>query len=95
MPEYSISKIDKIEPESYEPAFWEKVTKQAAESGELWKDCSWDTVIVDEAQDLGRYEWTIATQCARKPPRIWCFADEYRNQPGVWSAADCCYSPRV
>jgi hypothetical protein len=64
------------EPESYEPAFWEKVTKRAAESRSLWKGCGWDTVIVDEAQDLGKHEWNIATRCARKPPRIWCFADE-------------------
>jgi hypothetical protein len=64
------------DPESYEPAFWEKVTKQAAERRSLWKGCGWDTVIVDEAQDLGKHEWNIATRCARKPPRIWCFADE-------------------
>lgn len=64
------------EPESYAPAFWEKVTKQAAESRALWKGCGFDTVIVDEAQDLGKHKWKIATRCARKPPRIWCFADE-------------------
>jgi len=64
------------EPESYEPAFWEKVTKRAAESDALWQSCGWDTVIIDEAQDLGKHEWNIAMRCARKPPRIWCFADE-------------------
>ena len=64
------------EPESYEPAFWEKVTNLAAEADELWEGCGWDTVIVDEAQDLGKHEWAIAIRCARKPLRIWCFADE-------------------
>ena len=33
-------------------------------------------MIVDESQDLGKHEWNIAMRCARKPPRIWCFADE-------------------
>jgi len=41
------------EEERYEPEFWDRVTRLAAESGALWKGCGFDTVIVDEGQDWG------------------------------------------
>ena len=41
------------EPERYEPEFWDGVTRLAAESGEIWDGCRFDTVIIDEGQDFG------------------------------------------
>jgi len=66
------------EPERYEPAFWDGVTRMAAESGALWDGCDFDTVIVDEGQDFGEPEWAIVEQCAGRKGlrRIWIFADE-------------------
>jgi hypothetical protein len=64
------------EEERYEPEFWDKITRLAGESTPLWKDRTWDTVIVDEAQDFGKYEWSIVTRCAGKNKRIWVFMDD-------------------
>jgi hypothetical protein len=68
------------EVERYEPEFWDRVTRIAAESGALWKDCGFDTVIVDEGQDFGKHEWAIVMRCAETGEngkrRIWVFADE-------------------
>ena len=66
------------QPERYEPEFWDKVTKLAASwrSRSLWKNCAFETVIIDEAQDFGRCEWRIATRCASPRIRIWAFLDE-------------------
>ncbi len=66
------------EEERYEPEFWERVVRLAAEKGSLWKECSFDTVIVDEGQDLGKNEWAIVLRCAGagERRRIWVFADE-------------------
>ena len=52
------------EPERYEPEFWDRVTRLAAESGALWKGCGFDTVIVDEGQDFGKHEWAIVMRYA-------------------------------
>ena len=52
------------EAERYEPEFWDRVTRLAAESGALWKGCGFDTVIVDEGQDFGKHEWAIVMRCA-------------------------------
>ena len=66
------------EPERYEPEFWDGVTRLAAESGEIWDGCRFDTVIIDEGQDFGDDEWEIVERCAGPAarPRIWIFADE-------------------
>lgn len=64
------------EAESRVPEFWNKVTRRVAESQSRWEGDEWDTVIVDEAQDLGQSEWDIVLKCTRKPPRIWSFMDE-------------------
>jgi len=61
--------------EVYEPGFWEKVTKKAAKSKNIWKRCQWDTVIVDEGQDFGKNEWRIVARCARKKTRLWVLRD--------------------
>lgn len=61
--------------ESYAPEFWNKVTKKAASSRSLWKNEEWDTVIVDEGQDLGKYEWQIVSKCVNKGKRLWVFSD--------------------
>ena len=39
--------------ESYDPEFWEPVTLQAAVDGIPPEEELWDTVIVDEGQDMG------------------------------------------
>ena len=68
-----------VEPERYEPEFWNGVTRRAAETAGLWEDRGgFDTVIVDEGQDFGRYEWEIVERCAGRGGRrrIWVFADE-------------------
>jgi len=73
------------EEERYEPEFWDRVTRLAAESGALWMGCGFDTVIVDEGQDFGKHEWAIVMRCAgtgerrsgeKGKRRIWVFADE-------------------
>ena len=67
------------EPERYEPEFWDGVTRLAAESGEIWNGCRFDTVIIDEGQDFGGDEWRIVERCAGPASgqrRIWIFADE-------------------
>ncbi len=64
------------EEERYEPEFWARVTRKAAESGAVWKDCAWDTVIVDEGQDFGKDEWSIVRRCLGSRKRLWVFADE-------------------
>ena len=61
--------------EVYEPDFWEKVTRKAARSKNIWKRCQWDTVIVDEGQDFGKHEWRIVSRCARKNTRMWVLQD--------------------
>ncbi len=61
--------------EVYESGFWEKVTKKAAKSKNIWKRCQWDTVIVDEGQDFGKAEWRIVSKCARKNTRLWVLRD--------------------
>lgn len=67
------------EPERYEPEFWAGVTRLAADSGEIWDGCGFDTVVVDEGQDFGENEWRIVERCAAPASgrrRIWIFADE-------------------
>jgi hypothetical protein len=66
------------ETERYEPGFWDGVTRMAAQSGDLWDSCGFDTIIVDEGQDFGENEWAIVEQCAGRAGlrRIWIFADE-------------------
>ena len=55
------------EPERCEPEFWDRVTRLAAESDEIWDGCGFDTVIVDEGQDFGADEWRIVEPL---PPQI-------------------------
>ena len=38
------------------------MTRRAAGSRRLWRDCVFDTVVVDEGQDFGRYEWKYGIQ---------------------------------
>ena len=66
------------ETERYEPEFWDRVTRLAAESEPLWEGCAFDTVVVDEGQDFGENEWAIVERCAGtgEGRRIWVFADD-------------------
>ncbi len=67
-----------VEPERYEPAFWDGVTRMAAGSSPIWEGCGFDTVIVDEGQDFGENEWEIVARCSGRGEgqRVWIFADE-------------------
>jgi hypothetical protein len=61
--------------ESYDPEFWEPVTLQAAVDGIPDEEELWDTVIVDEGQDMGENQWLLIQGCAKEKKRIWIFYD--------------------
>jgi len=61
--------------ERYEPDFWENITLKAAVEGLRNEDKIWDTVIVDEGQDMGENEWGLIQECVREDKRIWVFLD--------------------
>jgi hypothetical protein len=61
--------------ERYEPDFWENITLEAALEGLSREDKIWDTVIVDEGQDMGENEWGLIEECVRGDKRIWVFMD--------------------
>jgi|Deesub1362A_J573_1020465.scaffolds.fasta_scaffold01036_15 KaiC/GvpD/RAD55 family RecA-like ATPase len=63
-------------PEEYSPEFWNEVTKKAAKNKSIWKKFCFDTIIIDEVQDFGKYEWKIIEKCSKKNKRIWAFKDE-------------------
>ena len=71
------------EAERYEPEFWARVTKRAAESGALWKGCGFDTVIADEGQDFGKHEWAIEKHAVK-----FDLGRPYRCTPGIQALAD-------
>lgn len=62
-------------PEEYSPAFWEPLTLQAACDALPDSESRWDTVIVDEAQDMGENDWIFIEACAENNARLWVFAD--------------------
>lgn len=55
--------------------FWEETTIKACKTAIPSEDEKWDTVIVDEGQDMGEYEWILIWECANSTKRIWVFAD--------------------
>lgn len=61
--------------ERYAPDFWENITLEAALEGLPSEDKLWDTVIVDEGQDMEEYDWTLIQECVREDKRIWVFLD--------------------
>ncbi|MFO7867637.1 MAG: NERD domain-containing protein [Candidatus Aminicenantes bacterium] len=61
--------------ERYEPEFWKNITWEAAVEGLTGRDKLWDTVIVDEGQDMGEYQWDLIRECVRDDRRIWVFMD--------------------
>jgi len=61
--------------ERYEPDFWENITLEAAVEGLSREDKIWDTVIVDEGQDMEENDWGLIEECARDNKRIWVFMD--------------------
>jgi len=62
--------------ESYTHEFWDTIPLQAAVDGLPPEDKRWDTVIVDEGQDMGDNEWELIRECAMGKKRIWIFMDE-------------------
>lgn len=61
--------------EHYEPEFWKNITLEAAVEGLSGRDKLWDTVIVDEGQDMGEYQWDLIGECVQDDRRIWVFMD--------------------
>jgi len=62
--------------ESYTHEFWDTIPLQAAVDGLPPEDKRWDTVIVDEGQDMGDNEWELIRECAMGKKRIWIFMDD-------------------
>ena len=62
--------------ESYTKGFWEPKTFEAAVDGMPDVEERWDTVIVDEGQDMGENDWCLIEECAVKRGRIWVFMDD-------------------
>ncbi|MHA1360820.1 MAG: NERD domain-containing protein [Candidatus Helarchaeota archaeon] len=62
--------------ESYTPEFWNPITLQAALDGMPDIEARWDTVIVDEGQDMGENDWCLIEKCAEKRERLWIFMDD-------------------
>ena len=67
--------------EIYTPEFWDNIPLQAAVDGLPPEDDRWDTVIVDEGQDMGSNEWELIQECAKGDKRIWIFED---NNQSFW-----------
>ncbi len=67
--------------EIYTPEFWDNIPLQAAVDGLSPEDDRWDTVIVDEGQDMGSNEWELIRECAKGDKRIWIFED---NNQDYW-----------
>jgi DNA polymerase III delta prime subunit len=61
--------------EEYTSEFWEPVTLQAACEALPDIKSRWDTIIVDEAQDMGENDWAFIEACAGNHARLWIFAD--------------------
>lgn len=57
------------------------MTRTAAQSGDLWDGCAFDTIIIDEGQDFGESEWAVVEQCAGPAGlrRVWVFADDKQS----------------
>ena len=56
--------------------YWESVSIRAALDGLPPRDERWDTVIVDEGQDLSTDDWELVRECLVPQGRLWVFADE-------------------
>ena len=67
--------------EIYTLEFWDNISLQAAVDGLPPENDRWDTVIVDEGQDMGSNEWELIRECAKGAKRIWVFED---NNQGFW-----------
>lgn len=61
--------------EEYTPDFWEPVMLEAAGVVLPEIETRWDTVIVDEAQDMGENAWSFIEACAGAQSRLWIFTD--------------------
>ena len=62
--------------ETNTPEFWDNIPLQAAVDGLPPENDRWDTVIVDEGQDMGDNEWELIRECAKGNKRIWVFTDD-------------------
>lgn len=62
--------------ESYTPEFWDPITLEAALDGMPDVKERWDTVIVDEGQDMGENDWCLIEECAEKRGRLGVFMDD-------------------
>jgi superfamily I DNA and RNA helicase len=62
--------------ESNDPEFWGPIIVKAAKKGLTGKEDLWDTLIIDEGQDMGKNEWKLIRKCVDKNKRIWVFMDQ-------------------
>ena len=74
----------------YTPDFWDPVMRKSAGIVAVGRDPRWDTVIVDEAQDMGENAWTFIEACAGPRSRLWIFTD-----PGQTALAGRSIPPRL
>ncbi|GIW41625.1 MAG: hypothetical protein KatS3mg076_2202 [Candidatus Binatia bacterium] len=58
------------------PEFWEEISLEAALANLERTGERWDTVVVDEAQDLGANEWSLVETCLAPDARLWIFQDD-------------------
>lgn len=56
--------------------YWNTISLRAAIDGLPAENDLWDSVIVDEGQDLSEEDWDLVQECAQKNGRLWIFADE-------------------
>jgi len=61
--------------EEYTLEFWEPVMRKAAGVVLPVMETRWDTVIIDEAQDMGENAWAFIEACTGVQSRLWIFMD--------------------
>ncbi len=61
--------------EEYTPEFWEPLMLEASATLSTRDADHWDTIIIDEAQDMGVNAWAFIEACADEKSRKWIFSD--------------------
>lgn len=65
--------------ETYTPEFWNFIPLQAAIDGLPCESERWDTIIVDEGQDMGDNEWGLILECTKQKKKLWVFIDDNQS----------------
>jgi len=75
-----------VKPVGRTSEYWEGISLRAAVDGLPPSDERWNTVIVDEGQDLSSDDWELVKECVRPEGKLWVFADQaqaFWNDRGV------------